>query len=693
LKNFPLKIGLPFFILGVLGWFIGYLVQPDSLQRYVARLMTGTSQILAEGQKIQYIDVDGDGNSEEFIYYHLSDNRQPVINRYSSDGTFQAVWYLDGEVIQNFDFIWGDCNGDGLQEVMVFSQEKNHIFLYGLEPGNKNSFFADKIEVCGLPEEVDNQHLVIRSAGVVDLNKDGFCEAVFSVNSRFTEQPRGIYAFDAYHQKLLKSPELGMQVIGTPVFFDIDQNGTPEIFLSTFNSTNQAWVNNREQALSSSAIVLRSDLSYYSLPVLYQSRMSVSMAFPVHLPSHNYIGSLSWPLNESEKPRLLLQNYKGEMIRQKVLDEGNFVFDPARSDWSSILAFQRNGWVYEFNTKLELSRKIDLKGITHQVNYLDVDNDGKEEILVVQNNNLSIYRSDFTNPVTIEIPGLNIQKVYFSLKKRAQHSNLLSVFNDNHQYLVSYSENQAYWFRFVLYALSIFGLWFLYWLYIKLYHIHFDNVRFTNEKFYKMQLELIRNQLDPHFLFNALNSIAFSINSEDKKIAYANLGLFSKFLREAIVSLDEFSRSLDEEIDYVKNYLMLEKFRFKEKFSYSIVVSPGINRSIQVPKLILFSFTESALKKGVLVKPEGGNIHIVIDADDQQNIFIQISDDGIWRNLETSDAAYTKNMLMIDQVVNYFNSFNQQKITLKLFDRGTEQSPQGTLVEITIPAVYQYLAE
>ena len=95
----------------------------------------------------------------------------------------------------------------------------------------------------------------------------------------------------------------------------------------------------------------------------------------------------------------------------------------------------------------------------------------------------------------------------------------------------------------------------------------------------------------------------------------------------------------------------------------------------------------------MLVKPEGGNIHIVIDADDQQNIFIQISDDGIWRNLETSDAAYTKNMLMIDQVVNYFNSFNQQKITLKLFDRGTEQSPQGTLVEITIPAVYQYLAE
>ncbi len=693
MKNSSLKTGLFFFILGILGWLIGYLIQPVLMQKYVGRLMTGTSQILAEGQKIQYIDIDGDGNSEEFIYYHLSDNRQPVINRYSAEGIFQGVWYLDGEVVQNFDFISGDCNGDGLMEVIVFSMEKNQVYLYGLESGNKNSFFANKVKVCELPQEVDNQHLVIRNGGMVDLNKDGFCEAVFSVNSRFTEQPRAIYAFDATHQTIMKSPELGMQVVGTPVFFDIDKNGSPEIFLSTFNSTNQTWVNNRDQALNSSVIVLRSDLNYYSRPLPYQSRMSVSAVFPLQLPTQNYIASLSWPLNEGEKPRLLLQNYKGKILRQKYLDVGNYIFDPARSDWSSILAFQRDGWVYEFDARLEQVRKIDLKGIIHQINYLDVDQDGKEEILVVQNNQLSIYRSDFSNPVTIEIPGLNIQKVFFSLKKKAHHPSLLSVFNDNHQYLISYSENQAYWFRFVLYALSIGILWFLYWLFLRLQHIHFDSVRYSNENFYKMQLELIRNQLDPHFLFNALNSIAFSINSEDKKIAYANLGLFSKFLREAIVSLDEFSRSLEEEIDYVKNYLMLEKFRFKEKFSYSIIVSPGINKTQQVPKLILFSFIERALKKGVLAKPDGGSIQIVIDADEQQNVFIQISDNGIHRNLESSNAAYTKNMLMIDQVINYFNSFNQQKIVIKIIDRGTMENPQGTLVEITIPSTYEYMTE
>ncbi len=322
--------------------------------------------------------------------------------------------------------------------------------------------------------------------------------------------------------------------------------------------------------------------------------------------------------------------------------------------------------------------------------FIDVDNDQNEELVIVQTNRLVIYRRDFSNPVFIDIPGLSVQKTYFSVKMQQSNENLLSVQNENHQYLVSYSKNKWFWLRFIV----VFGVallaYLIFWTLKKIQHMQVERIKFDNERFYKMQLDLIRNQLDPHFLFNALNSIAFSINKEDRKTAYSNLGLFSKFMREAIVSIDEFSRTLEEELDYVQNYLILEKFRFKEKFSYDFMISPGVNKSIKVPKLIIFSFTESALKKGILSGVSTGKISITIDDANKQGVYISITDDGMHRNLSNSKQAYSKNMVMMEQVVAYFNTFNTKHISIQVLDNGTELKPMGSKAEIFIPAEYNY---
>ena len=225
----------------------------------------------------------------------------------------------------------------------------------------------------------------------------------------------------------------------------------------------------------------------------------------------------------------------------------------------------------------------------------------------------------------------------------------------------------------------------------KIYLSKLQTIKAQNEEFYKMQLELIKNQLDPHFLFNALNSISFSINKDDRKTAYANLGLFSKFLRESIVALDEFSRPLEEELDYVQNYLLLEKFRFKEKFDYDFVISPDVNLSLTIPKLILFSFVESALKKGVLPKDSGGEINVLIDVYEKKGLYIKIFDTGLYRNIEDINHSQTKNIQMTKRVVSYFNEYNSKTIDIKHKDLGTPENPEGSKIEITIPADYVYI--
>jgi LytS/YehU family sensor histidine kinase len=120
------------------------------------------------------------------------------------------------------------------------------------------------------------------------------------------------------------------------------------------------------------------------------------------------------------------------------------------------------------------------------------------------------------------------------------------------------------------------------------------------------------------------------------------------------------------------------------------MVSPGINKSIKVPKLIIFSFTESALKKGILSGVSTGKISITIDDANKQGVYISITDDGMHRNLSNSKQAYSKNMMMMEQVVAYFNTFNTKHISIQVLDNGTELKPMGSTVEIFIPAEYNY---
>ncbi len=675
----------------IIGLAIGLIIQPKSLQKYVGKLSDSTSQVLADGQRIQYVDVDNDGESEEFIYYHLSDNRQPVINQYSGDGEFQNAWYLDGKVAENFEFITGDYNNDSINEVFVFSFFENNLCLYGLKPGESNRFLVQKVPVYKFDNTFDFSQLVIHSGGIADLNGDGIGEVIFSVNSRFTQTPRRVFAYDIVHNSVLKSPELGLQLVGSPILFDFDENGTPEIFLATLNSTNQAWTLPHQQAQYSASIVLQSDLTYFMVPTLFESRMSVTSTFPVVAENHNYIGALSWPLKKEESARLMLLNKNGEIIQQNELPASNFVFDPNRSNWNNIILFNREGWVSQFTPALKPIQSIDLGGSVNQVTYFDIDDDHDEELLVVQNNALKIYRKNFTNPVEIDIPGLNIQKVYFSVKKNKDANNQLSIQNNNQHYLISYSKNRFYGLRYLIIATSVLIMWLLTWVLDKIHTSTVERIKLENEKFYLMQMDLIRNQLDPHFLFNALNSISFSINKDERKTAYYNLGLFSKFLRESIITLDEFSRSLEEEVDYVKNYLILEKFRFKEKFDYDFVIGPGVNKTQKVPKLILFSFIESALKKSVLPKEGGGRIEITIDTYQGRGIYIMISDTGLHRDMENIEKSHTKNMMMMKRIVSYFNQFNSKKIEINVKDGGTFDNPKGSLVEITIPPEYKYM--
>lgn len=206
---------------------------------------------------------------------------------------------------------------------------------------------------------------------------------------------------------------------------------------------------------------------------------------------------------------------------------------------------------------------------------------------------------------------------------------------------------------------------------------------------HQLKINLIKSSLDPHFLFNAINSVSYSMHKNDNDAASENLNTLTKLLRISLTDIDGFAHQLSEEIAFIKNYLALEKFRFSDKFNYTVKVMPYVNDMTKVPAFLIFCFVENALKKGVLSKTDGGNVAVTIDENPTEKMIIaRVSDDGLYRNL-ADKANETHNTNVANALIDKLNAANEQKITVSFSANGNiDGEPQGCLVELKIPAEF-----
>jgi LytS/YehU family sensor histidine kinase len=125
----------------------------------------------------------------------------------------------------------------------------------------------------------------------------------------------------------------------------------------------------------------------------------------------------------------------------------------------------------------------------------------------------------------------------------------------------------------------------------------------------EIELKMLRNQLNPHFLFNSLNSIRALIELEPAT-AKSAITTLSNLLRDSLQLSKRSSVKLEDEIKLVSDYLKLEKIRYEERLTYSITCD--IDQQIEVPPFILQTLTENAIKHGISKKNDGGSVAIKI---------------------------------------------------------------------------------
>ncbi|TYB78378.1 histidine kinase [Bizionia myxarmorum] len=205
-----------------------------------------------------------------------------------------------------------------------------------------------------------------------------------------------------------------------------------------------------------------------------------------------------------------------------------------------------------------------------------------------------------------------------------------------------------------------------------------------------LALKSLRSQMNPHFIFNALNSVNSFIASNDERTANRYLSDFSQLMRSVLENSEADFIPLEKEIALLELYTKLEHFRFQDKFDYEITVSEEVTVSdFQIPPMLLQPYIENAVWHGLRYKTTKGFLAINMSKKNEAEIVITITDDGIGR--ERSKVLKTENqkkhnsqgMSNIKKRVSILNDMYQDKVDVSISDfQDLEDS--GTRVVVTL---------
>ena len=213
----------------------------------------------------------------------------------------------------------------------------------------------------------------------------------------------------------------------------------------------------------------------------------------------------------------------------------------------------------------------------------------------------------------------------------------------------------------------------------------------TRRRHMRMELELkaVYAQINPHFIFNSLNSALLLVRKKRMDEAYEHILQFSRLLRSYIKSSRNRFISIGDEINNLRDYLELQKTRFTNKFEFTITVADTIPQSVMIPSLLLQPFVENALHHGLLPKSGPGQLNITFNTGiDKNEIICSIDDNGIGRRqaMEARKSSANKDEsygdLLITDLVRIFNKYEHMNIAIKYIDK--EYPLTGTTVMIHI---------
>jgi len=647
--------------------------------------------------KASSINVYEDLNSDTISEVIRSGKGTPYFNILVLDNDMRVYdqWNLqDSMDLDMSDFFFGNYDHDRFKEIYVFTYKNDSLFININEffdnPGTKlDHIYITKIRVIN--KKVTS---IVWPAGFFDTNGDGKDELFFSIQTGFGVEPRRLYSFDIAHKEL-KSSQLTGVICQFPKMVDADGDGRPEIFgLMGASGNSKTWYPFSDW---STWLMIFNDSLKFKFPPIEFPGLTNTMeiesytkgGFKGYVVSH-ITGSADTTVI---KPRIMFYSLDGKKIKERLFSDIGLNSRPRMmilKTWNGDRIYFMGNEIIELNDQLLVINRVKSPFNTlYFTSYQeDINFDGENELLLysVDEEKLVVYNAALKKIAEARLKG-SFQMLRFSHYSSKDHENKIFLnAGGGNGYFLKLKSNNYYYLGYLAYP-GIFFLLLLFILLIKRINtLQVVQKESLNRRLVTLQLQGIKSQLDPHFTFNTLNSIASLIYLEDRQLAYDYMNKFTQLLRGLINDAERIYRSLGEELEFVTTYLELEKLRYGEKFSYEIIIGTGVSQNVQVPKLVLHTFAENAIKHGIMSRAEGGILKIGAEKNNDY-LVLSVEDNGIGRaKAEGQSTSTGKGLRLTGEFYDILNQINKKPIKhfiIDLFDQNGDSI--GTRAEVWVP--------
>jgi LytS/YehU family sensor histidine kinase len=254
-----------------------------------------------------------------------------------------------------------------------------------------------------------------------------------------------------------------------------------------------------------------------------------------------------------------------------------------------------------------------------------------------------------------------------------------------------------FWETTWFYGLILTAFLSLTWLFVSLRIAHIRKREKEKEQLSQRMVEMehtaLQAQMNPHFIFNCLNSIQQYIFDQDIFAANKYISGFAKLIRATLQNSSKPFISLPDEISYLSGYLSLEKLRFKEKMDYSIEVDREVDdEAYIIPPMLVQPYVENSMRHGLRHKVEGKGFITIKFWKTGNRLFVTIEDNGIGRKKAGSFKTrehieyQSKGMSLTADRIRMMNTKYNDSILIDIIDlEDATGKPMGTRVVMEFP--------
>ncbi|WP_452223997.1 tetratricopeptide repeat protein [Lacinutrix chionoecetis] len=433
-------------------------------------------------------------------------------------------------------------------------------------------------------------------------------------------------------------------------------------------------------------------INHHNIGAIYEARGDLDKALLSYKKSLAYNEEI-----DSDIGRIICNNSIGGIyVKQEKPKEALKVITPTivlaeekQDQFYIASAYIRLGWAQNqlgqldlakknLNKGLEVALKYNLKSSVSEANFQLSDINEKT-------GNSALALTQYKEAVALDQSIINeknaqyVNRLRFQYEAEKQTNQIKTLASEK---LILEKRNDSTFIVLFILLTAVAGLFFF-----------FRHRQVKNEKqILTLEQDMLRSQMNPHFIFNSLNSIKLYIINNEKENAVYYLNKFSKLIRKILIASTEKQISLAEELETMDLYMNIENIRFSNQINYSRTVDKDVKiDTIKLPSLVLQPFLENALWHGLSSKKENKSVCIHVASNALDYVTITITDNGIGR---TASAAIKKKKLLkrksvgIDltkQRLENFSKHYTNSYKLRIEDLYEDGIASGTKVTIEIP--------